>query len=512
MKKKNISSVFWIVIVITAAAVLWGVVSPDSLQQVTETAQNFITDSFGWYYLLVVSIFVGFCLFLIVSPIGNIKLGKPGEKPEFGLLSWFAMLFSAGMGIGLVFYGAAEPISHYAISSPSGETETPQAFRDALRYTFFHWGLHAWAIYAVVALCIAYFQFRKDAPGLISSTLTPLLGDKVNGPIGKAIDCIAVFATVVGVATSLGLGATQINGGLNYLFGIPKTFSVQLILIVVVTVLFLISAWSGIGKGIKYLSNTNMILAGILMIFMLIAGPTVLIMNSFTDSIGQYIQNIVQMSFRLSPNDPQKREWINSWTIFYWAWWISWSPFVGIFIARVSRGRTIREFLIGVLVTPCILAFLWFAIFGVSAMDLQQKGVFNVAGMTTDTMLFGALSHYPLTMVTSVLTLVLIAVFFITSADSATFVLGMQTSYGSLNPSNRVKITWGVIQSAVAAVLLYSGGLAALQNTAILAAVPFSVVILLMIVSLYKSLVSERKGIKQAEKYQKPRSPRVKKA
>lgn len=321
-----------------------------------------------------------------------------------------------------------------------------------------------------------------------------------------------MFATVVGVATSLGLGATQINGGLNYLFGIPKTFSVQLILIVVVTVLFLISAWSGIGKGIKYLSNTNMILAGILMIFMLIAGPTVLIMNSFTDSIGQYIQNIVQMSFRLSPNDPQKREWINSWTIFYWAWWISWSPFVGIFIARVSRGRTIREFLIGVLVTPCILAFLWFAIFGVSAMDLQQKGVFNVAGMTTDTMLFGALSHYPLTMVTSVLTLVLIAVFFITSADSATFVLGMQTSYGSLDPSNRVKITWGIIQSAVAAVLLYSGGLAALQNTAILAAVPFSVVILLMIVSLYKSLVSERKGIKQAEKYQKPRSPRVKKA
>lgn len=324
-------------IVITAAAVLWGVVSPDSLQEVTETAQNFITDSFGWYYLLVVSIFVGFCLFLIVSPIGNIKLGKPGEKPEFGLLSWFAMLFSAGMGIGLVFYGPREPISHYAISSPSGETETPQAFRDALRYTFFHWGLHAWAIYAVVALCIAYFQFRKDAPGLISGTLTPLLGDKVNGPIGKAIDCIAVFATVVGVATSLGLGATQINGGLNYLFGIPKTFSVQLILIVVVTVLFLISAWSGIGKGIKYLSNTNMILAGILMIFMLIAGPTVLIMNSFTDSIGQYIQNIVQMSFRLSPNDPQKREWINSWTIFYWAWWISWSPFVGIFIARVSR-------------------------------------------------------------------------------------------------------------------------------------------------------------------------------
>jgi glycine betaine transporter len=496
---KNISSVFWIVIVITAAAVLWGVISPDSLQNVSQSAQSFITDSFGWYYLLVVSLFVGFCLFLIVSPIGKIKLGKPDEKPEFGLLSWFAMLFSAGMGIGLVFYGA-------------GETETPQAFRDALRYTFFHWGLHAWAIYAVVALCIAYFQFRKDAPGLISSTLTPILGDKVNGPIGKLIDCIAVFATVVGVATSLGIGATQINGGLNYLFGIPNHFIVQLILIVIVTVLFLLSAWSGLGKGIKYLSNTNMVLAGLLMLFMLVVGPTVLIMNSLTDSIGQYIQNIVQMSFRLAPNDPGKREWINGWTIFYWAWWISWSPFVGIFIARVSRGRTIREFLIGVLVAPCILAFLWFSIFGVSAMDLQQKGIFNVAKQSSETMLFGTLDHYPLTMITSILALILIAVFFITSADSATFVLGMQTTYGSLNPANSVKLSWGIIQSAMAAALLYSGGLAALQNTAILAALPFSIVILLMIAALYKALARERREIRAAEKFQKPRSPRVKKA
>lgn len=509
---KNISSVFWIVIVITAAAVLWGVIAPENLQNVSETAQTFITNSFGWYYLLVVSIFVGFCLFLIFSPIGKIKLGKQDEKPEFNLLSWFAMLFSAGMGIGLVFYGAAEPISHFAISSPSGETGTPQAFRDSLRYTFFHWGLHAWAIYAVVALCIAYFQFRKDAPGLISSTLYPILGEKVNGPIGKTIDCIAVFATVAGVATSLGIGATQINGGLNYLFDIPINFTVQLILICIVTVLFLASAWSGLGKGIKYLSNMNMILAGLLMVFMLIVGPTILIMNSLTDSIGQYISNIVQMSFRLSPNDPGKREWINNWTIFYWAWWISWSPFVGIFIARVSRGRTIREFLIGVLVAPCILAFLWFSIFGVSAIDLEQTGAFHIAGLTTENMLFGTLDNYPLTMVTSILALVLIAVFFITSADSATFVLGMQTTYGSLDPSNSVKLSWGIIQSAMAAVLLYSGGLSALQNTAILAALPFSIVILLMIAALYKALSTERKDIKKAEKYQKPRSPRVKKA
>lgn len=250
-----------------------------------------------------------------------------------------------------------------------------------------------------------------------------------------------------------------------------------------------------------------MILAGLLMVFMLIVGPTILIMNSLTDSIGQYISNIVQMSFRLSPNDPGKREWINNWTIFYWAWWISWSPFVGIFIARVSRGRTIREFLIGVLVAPCILAFLWFSIFGVSAIDLEQTGAFHIAGLTTENMLFGTLDNYPLTMVTSILALVLIAVFFITSADSATFVLGMQTTYGSLDPSNSVKLSWGIIQSAMAAVLLYSGGLSALQNTAILAALPFSIVILLMIAALYKALSTERKDIKQSEKYQKPRSP-----
>ncbi|PRR93585.1 MULTISPECIES: BCCT family transporter [unclassified Bacillus (in: firmicutes)] len=509
---KNVSSVFWIVIAITFVAVMWGAFSPETLQTVTDQIQTYITNDFGWYYLIVISLLVGFCIFFIFSPIGKITLGKPGEEPEFGLFSWFAMLFSAGMGIGLVFYGAAEPISHYAIQSPTGETESAQAFRDSLRYTFFHWGLHAWAIYAIVALCIAYFKFRKDAPGLISSTLYPVFGNKIHGWIGKTIDCIAVFATVVGVATSLGLGAAQINGGLTYLFGIPNNFLTQLAIITIVTVMFLISSWSGIGKGIKYLSNSNMIFAALLMIFLLFAGPTVFILNSFTDSIGQYLSNIVQMSFRLSPNDPEKREWINGWTIFYWAWWISWSPFVGIFIARVSRGRTIREFLIGVLVAPSILVFLWFSIFGVSAMDLQQKNIIDVAGMPTETMLFGVLNQYPLAMITSILALILIAVFFITSADSATFVLGMQTTYGSLNPANSVKISWGIIQSAVAAVLLFSGGLQALQNTAKLAALPFSVVIILMVVSLYKSLNDERRAIKQANKVNKPRSPRVKKA
>lgn len=316
---------------------------------------------------------------------------------------------------------------------------------------------------------------------------------------------------MVGVATSLGLGAAQINGGLNYLFHIPIAFSTQLIIIIIVTVLFLASALSGIGKGIKYLSNINMVLAAVLMFFLLLVGPTVFILNSFTDSIGQYLSNIVQMSFRLSPNDPEKREWINGWTIFYWAWWISWAPFVGIFIARVSRGRTIREFLVGVLVAPSILVFLWFSIFGVSAMDLQQKNIVDVAGLSTETMLFGVLNEYPLAMITSILALILIAVFFITSADSATFVLGMQTTYGSLNPSGSVKVSWGIIQSAVAAVLLFSGGLEALQNTAKLAALPFSVVIILMIVSLYKSLNDERRIIKQTNQVNKPRSPRVKK-
>ncbi|WP_018930595.1 glycine betaine uptake BCCT transporter [Gracilibacillus lacisalsi] len=491
---KKISSVFWITVSIVLAAVIFGMVAPSSFEELTGNIQAMISSAFGWYYLILVTVVVIFCIFLIFSPVGAIKLGKPDEKPEYKKTTWFAMLFSAGMGIGLVFWGAAEPLSHF-LEPPLAEGGTNAAQKEAMRYVFFHWGLHAWGIYAVVALALAYFKFRKDEPGLISATLKPIFGSKMDGAFGKVVDVLAVFATVVGVATTLGFGAAQINGGLSYLTDVPNSFIVQFIIIIIVTVLFMISASTGLGKGIKYLSNTNMVLAVGLFALMFFIGPTILILNMFTDSVGGYIQNIMRMSFRIAPLDGEHRNWINDWTIFYWAWWISWSPFVGIFIARVSRGRTIREFMIGVLLLPAVVSFLWFTTFGTSSIGVQNSGNIDLSSFPTEQVLFAMFSEYPGSIVLSIVAILLVSTFFITSADSATFVLGMQTTYGSLTPPNSVKLTWGVAQSAVAIVLLYSGGLQALQNTLIIAALPFSIIMCLMMLSLYRSLAKEKKEL-----------------
>ncbi|MCA1026649.1 MULTISPECIES: glycine betaine uptake BCCT transporter [Cytobacillus] len=491
---KRVSNVFWITVFIVFIFVILGVAVPDLFESVTANLQAFLTNSFGFYYLILVTIIVAFCLFLIFSPIGSIKLGKQDSKPEFSTLSWFAMLFSAGMGIGLVFWGAAEPLSHY-VRPPLADGQTDEAFRESLRYTFFHWGIHAWAIYGLVALVLAYFQFRKEEPGLISATLKPLFGKAMDGIWGTIIDVLAVFATVVGVATTLGFGAAQINGGLTYLFGIPDSFVVQIIIVAIVTVLFMISAWSGLSKGIQYLSNANMVLAVILVLLVFVLGPTVLILNMFTDTIGGYIQNIIRMSFSISPLDGEHRSWINDWTIFYWAWWISWSPFVGIFIARVSKGRTIREFISGVLLAPALVSFFWFAVFGTSSINVQRSGAVDLSQFPTEQVLFAVFNEFPWSMVISIIAILLVSTFFITSADSATFVLGMQTTYGSLNPHNSVKLTWGVAQSLVALILLYSGGLQGLQNALIIAAFPFSIIMILMMISIYRSLMQERKEL-----------------
>jgi glycine betaine transporter len=479
-------------------AVAYGALAPENFAEVTGNIEGFLTTSFGWYYLLIVSVMVLFCLFFLVSPMGQIRLGKDTDKPEFSFGSWIAMLFSAGMGIGLVFWGAAEPLSHFAIDPATAEPGSVEAFRESMRFTFFHWGIHAWAIYAVVALALAYFQFRKGEPGLISATLKPLFGDKMNGPLGVLVDVIAVFATAVGVATTLGFGTIQINEGLAYLIDdIPgDNFTVQLIIIAVITVLFMISAWSGLSKGIKYLSNANMVLAITLLVLVLILGPTLLILNMFTDSLGSYFQNLVQMSFRSAPVNGENRAWIDGWTIFYWAWWISWSPFVGIFIARVSRGRTIREFLIGVLLIPTFLSFVWFAAFGSTAMNVQQKGA-DLTGLLTSEVLFGVFHELPWGILLSVIAVMLITTFFITSADSATFVLGMQSTNGSLNPANTVKLTWGIAQSLIAVILLSAGGLDALQTALIVAAFPFSFIMLLMMASFFKSINLEYKAYKR---------------
>ena len=502
---KKVSTVFYISVAILAVLVLIGVTMPEALENVTGTMQGFITNAFGWYYLIVVSFFVLVCLYLLISPVGRIKLGKQDDKPEFSRPTWLAMLFSAGVGIGLIFYGTAEPIGHYAISSPTGEIGTDQGIKDAMRFTYFHWGIHAWAIYGIVGMSLAYFTFRKGELALISSTLKPIIGNLANTGVGKAIDVIAVIATVIGVATTLGFGAVQINGGLSFLFDVPSTLISQFFIILVVTVLFMISALTGLGKGIKILSNTNMVLAFILFLFILIVGPTLFSLNLFTDTIGSYLQSFLKMSFRIAPLNEENRNWINAWTIFYWAWWIAWSPFVGIFIARVSKGRTIREFVAFVLLVPSIIGFLWFATFGGTAMYLEHNGIAMISDLAIEESLFGVLENFPMATVSSILAIIVIGTFFITSADSGTFVLGMMTTNGSQDPGNMVKVIWGIILTVTALVLLYSGGLQALQNTMIIAALPFSAIMAIMTISLIKSLSIEAKelGIGQFKKQPK---------
>ncbi|WP_339226632.1 BCCT family transporter [Oceanobacillus sp. FSL K6-2867] len=497
---RKVTSVFTVSVIIAVLFVIWGGFAPESLAFITNVIQGFLQTQFGWFYLISTSLFLILAIYLIFSRYGDIKLGKDDEEPEYNIISWFAMLFSAGMGIGLVFWGVAEPVSHY-INPPIGEGGTDTSASLALQYSTFHWGLHPWGVFTIIALALAYFKFRKDAPGTISATFYPILGDKVKGPIGKTIDITAVFATIFGVATSLGLGAIQINGGISQLnSNIPNTFAVQFIIIAVVTLLFVASAASGINRGIQYLSNTNIIIAVLLMTFLLFAGPTNFLLNLFTTTLGSYVQNLPEMSLRLSPFNNDGSSWIQGWTIFYWGWWIAWAPFVGTFIARVSRGRTIREFIIGVLAVPTIFSALWISILGGSGIYLEE---FKNIGLSQvieqngyEVALFSMLSHFPWSTFLSVIAIILIGTFFITSADSATFVLAMQTTNGMLNPPNTIKITWGVIQSAIAAILLWSGGLEALQMASIIAAFPFIFIIIFMAISLTKSLKEEHKSTK----------------
>lgn len=493
-KKRKMSDVFLYASIFTGVLVIIGAVFPDGFGQVAGNISSWITENFGWYYMILTTILVFFCVFLIFSPIGTLKLGKPKDKPEFNTISWLAMLFSAGMGIGLVFYGASEPVSHY-LAPPTADPETNEAMLEAMRSTFLHYGFHAWAIYGVVALSLAYSQFRKGEVGLLSKALRPLFHDRVDGPLGTLVDVLAVFATVIGVAVSLGVGALQINGGLNYLLGIPNNIFVQAIIIAVVTVLFLISSWSGLSKGIQYLSNTNMVLAGILFLIILIVGPTILILNMMTSSAGGYLQNFLYNALDVAPLNQQKGEWLSQWTIYYWGWWMSWSPFVGIFIARVSKGRTIREFILAVLLVPTVIGILWFSVFGITGISVGQSAP-HIFDMPPETQLFGIFNEIPMGTVLSVVAVLLVSIFFITSADSATFVLGMQTSFGSLTPSGRVKIVWGVSLSSIAFILLLAGGetgLDALQSAAITAALPFSIVVILLVISFFKTANEERK-------------------
>ncbi|MGY2065161.1 BCCT family transporter [Blastococcus sp. SYSU DS0619] len=490
---RRTSAVFWASLAVVLPFVVWGALAPASLDSAAGSAREFVVDRFGWFYLLTATIVLIAVIAVAVSRWGKIRLGQDGDVPEYSTTAWFAMLFSAGMGIGLVFWGVAEPVSHF-MTPPTAGAETTDAARDALRYSFFHWGLHPWGIYAVLALALAYARFRRGWKATISGALRPVLGDRADGPLGTVVDTVAVVATVFGVATSLGLGAAQINGGLASLDeGLAIGSGVQLAIIAVVTVLFLLSALSGINRGIKWLSTANVILAVALFAFVLFTASSGRLVGAFTTTLGSYVTELPTMSLQTGPFDAQRSEWINGWTIFYWAWWISWSPFVATFIARVSRGRTIREFVVGVLGVPTLVSGLWFSVFGGAGILAQQDGA-DLAGQPTESQLFALLDTLPGGLIAGIGAMILIVTFFVTSADSATFVLGSLSTRGGADPARIVSVVWGLVISASAAALLVSGGLEGVQTASIVAAFPFAVVLLLVLVSLVKSLREETRA------------------
>ena len=470
------------------AIVLWGIVQPASLGRVFDSLLAFITRDFGWLYLWVVLGLVVLAMVLAFSRYGDLKLGAEDDEPEFSIGSWFAMLFAAGMGIGLVFWGVAEPISHYGTPPPGIAPRTPEAANAAMRYAFFHWGLHPWAVYSIVALAIAFFQFRKGGSALVSTAVQALPWAPLQR-LAPLANVLAVIATAFGVAASLGMGAIQINSGLNVLAGVPVGSTSQVAIIVVTTVLFLTSAVTGVTKGIKWLSNINLTLAALLTLAVFVMGPTVAIIDTFTSTLGSYLSEFVRMSLRMTPF--RESGWVSSWTVFYWAWWVSWAPFVGLFIARVSRGRTIRQFVLGTVLAPTLAAFVWFSVFGGTALHQEIMGGLPMAeavGADVSTAMFVMFQALPMSGLLSGVATVLVLVFFVTSGDSATLVLGMMSTGGQLDPSTRVKVIWGALVSGIAISLLLAGGVKAVQTATIVFALPFTLVIVLMAVALWRGV------------------------
>ncbi len=487
--------VFYLSLLILGAFVLVGVVLPDQLARGAELALAFTTEHFGWLYLFATTGFLIFCLGVALSDYGHIRLGADGESPEFPYPAWLGMIFSAGMGVGLVFWGVAEPMTHYN-EPPLGLAEgtTPQAARLGMQYSLFHWGFHQWANFAVVGMAIAYVRFRQQRPGLISETFRGSLGKRVDGGWGHAINVLAVVSTVFGVATTLGLGIIQINSGLGSVAGVAFGIGPQLAILAGVAIVFLLCALMPLESGVRYVSDANMMLAAVLLVFVIFAGPTDFITAAMTNAIGDYFGNVIGMSLVMTPYTGE--DWVERWTIFYWAWGLSWAPFVGSFIARISRGRTIREFVLGVIGMPVLLSVVWFSAFGGSALYFElfeSAGIAAAVDEEISSGLFLMLESLPWAQVLGVLVLILIVLFVITSANSATFVLGMFTGKGVLTPRPWLRLSWGVAQVLVAAVLLMSGGLAALQTMSIVAAFPFMVLMIFMAASLLKSLRNEQR-------------------
>ena len=494
-KSKAGNKVFFISLVLVAVMAIWSVALNESFTKVSNAAFQFLTTDFGWLYLLSMVVFLGFVVYMAFGKFGKIRLGGDDSRPEYSNLTWFGLLFGCGMGVGLVFWGVAEPLTHYL--NPVGmEGATPEAADFAMKSFFMHWGILPWANYAVIGLALAYFMFRKNKKGLISSILEPLIGEKLaNGWLGKLVDILAVFATVAGVVTSLGLGTLQINAGFNRLFGLPTTLVVQIGIIVVVSILYIGSAVSGIDKGIKIISDTNLYVAVGLLLVCFIVGPKIEILDSFINGMGQYIGSFIPDA--LAINAYGDNSWLGSWRLFYWAWFIAWAPFVGVFIARISKGRTIREFVLGVVLVPAIASCIWGAVFGSLGINLGETGAMAIETLkevvaTPEVGLFMVVEQYPLGSVLAIVAIISLCAFFVTSANSGVYVLSMLTTDGEINPPNSKKILWGIIQSVMAIGLLMAGGLKPLQTISLAAAFPFIFIMFAACAAFIKAVKKEK--------------------
>lgn len=496
--------VFLVSGLVTVGFVLCGVLAPGQTSSVATAVNSYVTKHFGWFYIIAASFFLLFALALLFTRWGSVRLGPDDSRPEYSNQAWFAMLFTAGMGIGLVYYAVSEPVSHF-LEPPTGRPGTEEASNAAMNFTFYHWGLHPWAIYIVLGLALGYFAFRKGFPLRPAAALYPLIGNRIYGWIGNTVDVLAVFGTLFGLATSLGLGGQQVGAGLNTLFGIPNTTTLQVMLVLGITAVAVTSVMLGIDKGIRNLSLINLWLALALMLFVFFFGPSLNLLNSLATNIGFYLQNLPQTSFETYPNNPQGQQWQSTWTLFYWGWWISWSPFVGMFIARISWGRTIRSFILGGMLAPVGASMVWLTVFGDSALRLLLNNPQNpLASAESETALFTMLNQLPVhgiaTTVASVLAIVVVVLFFATSSDSGSLVVDILTNGGDPHPKWQQRLFWAVLEGVVAVALLLASAasgqdaLTALQTASIVAGLPFCVVLLLMAAGLLRGLSSERPG------------------
>lgn len=493
-------TVFHVSLGLSLLLISFGVFMPDQLERFSTSSLSFIYNNLGWFILGSVFIFFAFCMYIGLSKFGHIRLGADSDRPEYKTATWIAMLFSASIGISLVFWGVAEPVSYYT-DPPMGKGSSEESAKLAMQFVYLHWGVSAWACYALVGVSLAFFHYRKNLPFSLSSVFYPLLGDKIRGRFGKAIDIIVILSVVIGIATSLGFGTLQVNSGMNFLWGIPMNITIQAVIIVVVSVIYIASTISGLQGGMKHLSNLNMLLAFALLGFVLFLGPTQTIFKIFFQGVGDYAQNFLSMSFRTEPYS--EGSWIANWTLFYFGWWIAWAPLVGSFVARISKGRTIKEFMMGAIFIPVLGSFFWFAVMGGSAIHLiQNMGHTALAtAVSTDvtSALFKFFEYFPMSVFLSILAMVLVLIFFITSANSAVFVLGMISENGNPNPSHMTKIIWGVVIAGISLVLIVTGGLSGLQSALVATAIPLAVLMLVMCYSTLKGLRQEF-GLNEKEK------------